>query len=229
MGRLAMVLFLVLAVPFVFAACGGDDDDDGGGKSGLGESCTKTDDCQSGLKCVDQECVQDESASDGDDSTADGDDSNTDGDSSISGTWTDSSSGLTWQNPPADRSIVWDDAKDYCANLSLDGHSDWRLPTISELRSLIRGCSNTETGGSCTIQDDGCLSSDCRRNCGGCSDSDGPADGCHWPDEMEGWCSSYWSSSPVEDGGSDAWHVGFNGGYVGYGIVDSNVFVRCVR
>ncbi len=156
---------------------------------------------------------------------------------SSEGTWYDSSSGLTWQNPPADSTMSWEDAKDYCANLSLDGNNDWRLPSISELRSLIRGCPDTETGGNCNIDDDGCLEWLCRDDsCTGCFNNDGPANGCYWPDEMEGPCSysKYWSSSPVEDHADYAWGVYFDLGEFIYGIVyRAGIYyredVRCVR
>ncbi len=215
MRRLVMVLFLVFTLPFAFTACGGGDD--GAGKSGLGESCTKTDDCKSGLKCVDQVCVQDEDASDGDDSRTDGDSTNV--------------VGLVWQDPPAGDSMEWQDAIDYCDDLSLDGHSDWRLPSISELRSLIRGCPDTVTGGTCGVTDS-CTDSSCwsQSNCWSCSGDAGPADGCYWPDEMEGPCRWYWSSSPVEDDGYEAWVVSFDSGHVNYYGVDNGYYrVRCVR
>ena len=64
---LMLVCGLLLMVGFI-AGCGGDDD--GGGNSGLGEICTKTDDCESGLKCVALVCVKD-NTTDGD--TTDGD------------------------------------------------------------------------------------------------------------------------------------------------------------
>ncbi len=136
---------------------------------------------------------------------------------------------LVWQNPPTEETMEWQDAIDYCDDLSLDGHNDWRLPTISELRSLIRGCPATETGGSCTVQDDGCLSLSCRENCSGCSGDDGPADGCYWSDEMEGPCDWYWSSSPVEEYDDVAWGVDFSRGYVDHGYVSYDLYVRCVR
>ncbi|NPA66248.1 MAG: DUF1566 domain-containing protein, partial [Epsilonproteobacteria bacterium] len=31
----------------------------------------------------------------------------------------------------------WDDAKTYCANLTLGGYSDWRLPNIVEVESIV--------------------------------------------------------------------------------------------
>jgi len=151
----------------------------------------------------------------------------TDGDAFT--TWTDSSSGLAWQNPEAGDAMIWQEAKDYCSNLTLDG-GGWRLPKISELRGLIRGCSATESGGSCDIDDEDCLEWSCWDSlCTGCSNGDGPADGCYWPDEMEGVCKSYWSSSPSEGTEDDAWHVYFNAGGVYNDSISRSYKVRCVR
>ncbi len=51
-----------------------------------------------------------------------------------------------------------------------------------------------------------------------------------WPDEIQGDCCWYWSSSPVEDDGNDAWHVCFSsGGFNGYDSLVYDDHVRCVR
>ena len=173
------------------------------------QCCLEKDNCEDFISCFMKNGVS-PCGGGGDDDSIDGDAGDgdvTDGDATTGGTWYDSSSGLTWQNPPANNSMDWQSAKDYCANLSLDGHSDWRLPTISELRSLIRGCPGTVTGGACGVTDS-CLDSSCwsESDCWSCSFSDGPADGCYWPDEMEGPCNWYWSSSPVEDYANYAWY-----------------------
>ena len=39
----------------------------------------------------------------------------------------------------------------YCHNLVEDGHSDWRLPTIDELRVLVQNHPGTVVGGKCKI------------------------------------------------------------------------------
>ncbi len=137
---------------------------------------------------------------------------------------------LIWQDPPASNMMHWQQALDYCNNLTQNGHSDWRLPTISELRSLISGCKATETGGSCTITDT-CLSdSSCRDDsCSGCADGGGAANGCYWPQGMQGTCSRYWSSSGCTDHISNAWHVNFNLGLVNSYSKDNQYYVRCVR
>ena len=52
------------------------------------------------------------------------------------GTVTDDNTGLMWQQTEAG-SKNWEDAIIYCEGLSLAGYTDWRLPNIKELRSII--------------------------------------------------------------------------------------------
>jgi len=147
------------------------------------------------------------------------------------GTWKDPTSGLTWQVMPTGGTMDWSDAKPHCAGLSLDG-GGWHLPTIGELRTLIRGCPATEDGGSCNVEEGDCLAWSCRDDsCSGCSSYDGPGkDGMYWPDEIQGDCCWYWSSSPVEDSDGRAWNVNFYTGSV-HDIhpVNNDGLVRCVR
>jgi hypothetical protein len=154
-------------------------------------------------------------------------------------TWTDPGSGLSWQVTPTGFVMDWGSAKGHCASLELDGDG-WRLPTVSELRTLIRGCPATEDGGSCVVTDD-CLSPDCRNlpACDGCSGADGPTDGCYWPKDMQGACGTYWSSSSTEYDVL-AWCVSFESGRVAFFLRDlspadpegdgyPDLAVRCVR
>ena len=51
----------------------------------------------------------------------------------------DTKLGLIWQDNSAAKSIQksWESSKKYCQSLSLDGKSDWRLPTIEELLTIV--------------------------------------------------------------------------------------------
>jgi hypothetical protein len=51
-------------------------------------------------------------------------------------TITDLITGLDWQKTLGDK-LTWTEARDGAAQLRLGGHSDWRLPTIKELYSLM--------------------------------------------------------------------------------------------
>ena len=53
------------------------------------------------------------------------------------GTITDQRTGLMWQKDTAPGTYSWQDALEYCEKLDLAGHTDWRLPTICELLSIV--------------------------------------------------------------------------------------------
>jgi len=50
---------------------------------------------------------------------------------------TDDVTGLVWQRNFDARSFTWDDAKQYCACLELDGRRGWQLPSRIQLASLV--------------------------------------------------------------------------------------------
>ncbi len=52
------------------------------------------------------------------------------------GTITDLNTGLMWQKSPGEK-VTWEDAKRNAESLNLGGYTDWRVPTIKELYSLI--------------------------------------------------------------------------------------------
>jgi hypothetical protein len=61
------------------------------------------------------------------------------------GTVTDTNTGLIWQQATAPgigsgsypEKYNWEQALAYCENLTLAGHSDWRLPNVNELQSIV--------------------------------------------------------------------------------------------
>ena len=61
--------------------------------------------------------------------------------------------GLMW-SAVSNGKIEWQNAAPYCRNLDELDHSDWRLPTVDELRILIENCQYTETGGSCGLTEE---------------------------------------------------------------------------
>ncbi len=115
--------------------------------------------------------------------------------------------------------INWQDAMGYCED------KGWRLPTISELRTLIQNCSVTETGGSCGVTDNCLLWSDCWSEdvCWGCSfNSSGKY-------SVFKETSVLWSSSSRVDSTDYAWHVNFNYGIIFHLPKTYNIYARCVR
>ncbi len=50
---------------------------------------------------------------------------------------TDNTTGLQWQDDAIGASMAWQSAIDTCENLTLGGESDWRLPNINELKTII--------------------------------------------------------------------------------------------
>jgi hypothetical protein len=57
------------------------------------------------------------------------------------GTVTDQVTGLMWQKDGSSEGMTWADVKEYVNKLNsgqFGGYSDWRLPTIEELASLIK-------------------------------------------------------------------------------------------
>jgi hypothetical protein len=53
------------------------------------------------------------------------------------GTVTDNVTGLMWQQAVPAGTYTWAQAVAYCPTLTLAGHSDWRLPSIIELVSIV--------------------------------------------------------------------------------------------
>lgn len=141
--------------------------------------------------------------------------------------WLDPDTGLLWQKPgsmadPGDPQV-------YCEGLTYGGYDDWRLPTIDELRTLIRGCDATKHGGACNVGTLACVELSCRDEvCNGCVADEGPSSGCYWPEELSGECGPYWSSTEVTDTAGTRWHIDFASGGIRCPTCFGGHYVRCV-
>jgi len=59
-----------------------------------------------------------------------------DKDELVKGYWVDPETGLMWAKKDNGYDVTWQQAFDYCKNLQLANHSDWRLATIDELQGI---------------------------------------------------------------------------------------------
>ena len=128
---------------------------------------------------------------------------------------------LEWSTV-SDRKMKWNQAVRYCKNLNEGGYSDWRLPNIDELRTLIQNHPGTQSGGLCPI-----------------SEKAGKLSGRDWTGYCDGRYGSnfsklgdtgwFWSSSTRSEDSSDAWLVDFVSGYVVGNLKSDDGNVRCVR
>ena len=133
------------------------------------------------------------------------------------GTITDEATGLMWQKDDSQTSLDWKSSLAYADQLTLANHSDWRLPTIKELQSLVVYANHVDQSKQASISD---LFQTSRRN---------------YPDGSLNF-PYYWSSTTLLDGpqpGNQAAYVCFgkasaffNGQYVdahGTGAVRSDI------
>jgi len=139
---------------------------------------------------------------------------------------------LCWQKVPTNQQMTSRQAIQHCENLAYANFSDWRVPTIRELRTLVRGCPDIEIGGACPVYSgpDVDWNGDCTN---GCPEASGPGDnGCYMTISVQGPCGGTWSSSqggggPFEVG---VWALNYQRGIITYSLLNyQNPIVRCVR
>jgi len=138
------------------------------------------------------------------------------------------------------------DAVRYCKRLSIGGFNDWRLPTIDELRTLIRGNTATEADGDCPLVEGSMSAAMSDNACAPASSygglGTGTAEGCYWPPELTGSCNrpdpaskghplEYASSTRCPDAPTKSWYgvVMFENGAVTWNHINTLSDVRCVR
>ncbi len=125
-----------------------------------------------------------------------------------------------WQQNDDGSKYDWDEAIQYCDNLVLNGYSDWKLPDLDELKSIVV-CSNGTPTPLPNCHQDGCV----------CGDQpDDPYEGFESPvidKAFAGRPSEYWTSKPVSS--TDARRINFErGGAAGY-KKSAEYYVRCIR
>lgn len=142
-----------------------------------------------------------------------------------------------WSSPSSSH-MSWSDAGNYCNNLTECGYSDWRLPNIDELKTLLTSATGgTPRSANCQVSEtNNCLSescwtcSTCTENC---SDTENGCGNCSYYNDGRfsklGEATVLWSSSTHVSSTSFAWIVNFNHGLVGYYDKTHGYDVRCVR
>jgi hypothetical protein len=145
--------------------------------------------------------------------------------------WTDPSTGLMWQDPYDNGYFSCSsDAPAYCAHLTLGGYSDWRMPDINELRTLVQGCTKSESGGSCPVTiscaDPSCWSTECS----GCPANLGPGQaGTYWDIGLTNQAHLEISSSTRAGAGiMGNWTIDFTTGEI-FNNESTSCLIRCVR
>ena len=148
----------------------------------------------------------------------------------------DSTSHLTWSKKSSS-TMTYSDAMSYCSGSEMNcygGFSDWKLPNISELRTLIQNCPTLVTGGSCGVVDTGNSSTSClsysgcfaSETCSSCYDSNNPSQYSKFGDIDRFWSSSIVSDYPLYY----IWSLNFKYSSLSYNNkTDSSDYVRCVR
>ncbi len=133
----------------------------------------------------------------------------------------DQATGLMWQNTQFDESN--------CDAFTLGGFTDWRVPTIDELRTRVIGCPATAPGGACKVSSGCTLASCLEASCDGCGDRQGPGPyGCYLDNHTE-WiaCTGGYQFFSSTKNGTTPYAIDFGSGKIAPGT--TQVRYRCVR
>ncbi len=161
-----------------------------------------------------------------------------------------STNGLMWQMEDendyrtAFHKMDYGQAKTFCQNLEYAGYTDWRMPTLDEMRSIIDGYSDIASGGRCKVSEScptlSCSQAGesgdkdpCANNNGNPAEGPGPG-GCFWSEAWgEKYCDSFWTATDVLSGDdSMTWLIDYHTPAIFHAVKASTTtqaFVRCVR
>lgn len=135
----------------------------------------------------------------------------------------DAQSGLIWSDK-SPFSMNWGDAVNYCETLTDGGYTDWHLPDIDELRTLVMNCSGTMPSGTCPVSErSNCLSQECNTEKCVCNqDTSGKY-------SKFGDTDRFWSSSLYSSGADNYWTLLFMTAGLRYAPNSEDFSFRCVR
>ena len=142
----------------------------------------------------------------------------------------DVATGRGWALPPGSRNAAA--AAAACLAYSVAGLDDWRMATIDDARSIAGGCAPTAAGGSCPIDDPGCLATACGQGpaCDSCQGGQGPNNGAYCKVDV-GVCTHFHTSSVCTDCGDAGvmdWIYGTsNGNFIPFNSL-SGIPTACV-
>jgi hypothetical protein len=121
-------------------------------------------------------------------------------------TVTDRKTGLVWQKGDDGTTRNWETALSYCEGLTLGGKTDWRLPNIKELSSIVDYTDSNKAAEKGTFTIDDAFST-----------------------LLNSSSVDYWSSTTYLASTSSKWAVGFYvSAWIG-GLNTNGYYVRCVR
>ncbi|MCK5903589.1 MAG: DUF1566 domain-containing protein [Cocleimonas sp.] len=150
---------------------------------------------------------------------------------STSGTVTDEITGLMWKQCEEGKKgkdckgeakpYTWQQAVNHFKQIHFAAHTDWRLPTLKELKTLVY-CSNGVSRKEAQQHFNGCDGKNKKK--GGYQTP--TIDSTAFPNSSPSWL---WSSTPYAMMKQHAWYIQFRYGATGTYHVVGNGFVRLVR
>ena len=142
----------------------------------------------------------------------------------------DTKTDLMWQRSNSEI-MTLESAEAYCTTAEIDGFTDWTLPDISKLKTIVSGCAAIQT---CEITDT-CTDSTCSNaDCNGCTNSSGAGPlGLYLAPDIWTYTGDangrFWTSTQTPDKADSYWFIRFSNASVAYNFDGTEYFVRCVR
>ncbi len=184
--------------------------------------------CEAGFIEVGGECVPYSNQDGDDDGTTETTDlseiendpsETTEGEETVSSSvYVDSRTNLAWMITPHSEYLVFNEAELFCEELILDEYSEWRLPTLAELQSIIAGCDKCKEAG--------------ENSCSGCPSKEGPDKGCYQTSRLNPFssteCGWMWSSTPGPNA-ANYYEVNFASAGIYSVAMGNTAGARCVQ